>query len=324
MHSRCSRRLLVAALIAPALLSTAAFASDAYPSRPIKFIVPFPPGGGTDTLARTLAQEIGKLLKTAVVVENKPGAATNVASAYVANQPADGYTVLIGTISFAANPSLYKNLGYQPEDFQPLALLANSPSVLVVKADSPARQVRDLVAAGKGSPGSMNYASWGNGSGAHLAAELFRQTTGTPATHIPYAGGGPALNSVLAGQTDFLFASVLPVQAMLKANRLRALGVAAETRLASLPDVPTFKEQGIPLVTGTWFGVFVPARTPPAAVATLEKALRQSMDQPEVRQAIVRDGATPGYVDPKRFKTFVDEERRRWATVIQAAHIQPE
>jgi tripartite-type tricarboxylate transporter receptor subunit TctC len=299
-------------------------ASAAYPERPVKFVVPFPPGGGTDVLARALGQKVSELLKTPVVVENKPGAATNIATAHVASQPADGHTVLIGTISFAANPSLYKNLGYRAEDLLPLGLLATSPSVLVVKSDAPSKNARDLVAAAKSAPGALNYASWGNGSSAHLAAERFLQTTATSAAHIPYPGGGPAINSVLAGQTQFLFASVLPVQGMIKSNRLHALGVASDTRLATLPEVPTFKEQGIGLVTGTWFGIFVAAKTPAPALAVLERALQQAMESTEVREAITRDGAAPGYIDAKRFKAFVDEERRGWSQVIKKAGIQPE
>jgi tripartite-type tricarboxylate transporter receptor subunit TctC len=305
------------------LLSLAAAAAD-YPSHPIKLVVPFPPGGGTDMLSRTLGNELGEILHTAVVVESKPGAATNIATAYVANQPADGYTLLTGTVSFAANSSLYKNLPYRPEQLQPLALLANSPSILVVRSDAKFQDAKQLVAVGKANPDALNYASWGVGSSAHLAAELFRQTTGSAMTHVPYPGGGPAITSVLAGQTQFVFSSLLPVQGFLKAGKMRALGIAAEARSPVLPNVPTFNEQGIPLVTGTWFGAFVAAGTPPAILATLEAAMQRALARPQVRESIERDGAVPGYADRQRFSAFVEQERRRWAGVIKTANIPPE
>ncbi|MDB5806614.1 MAG: tripartite tricarboxylate transporter substrate binding protein [Betaproteobacteria bacterium] len=321
----CLRRLALIALglAAGAGHVTPSPAAD-YPSRPIKLVVPFPPGGGTDMLSRTLGNELGEALHTAVVVESRPGAATNIATAYVANQPADGYTLLTGTVSFAANSSLYKNLPYRPEQLQPLALLANSPSLLAVRADSKFQNAKQLVAEGRAHPDALNYASWGVGSSAHLAAELFRQTTGSSMTHIPYPGGGPAITSVLAGQTQFVFSSVLPVQGFLKAGKMRALGIAAEGRSTALPDVPTFNEQGIPLVTGAWFGVFITAGTPPPVVAVLEAGLKQAIGRAQVRQSIERDGAVPGYVDHVKFAGFVEQERQRWAAVIKAAKIPPE
>lgn len=299
-------------------------AAAAYPARPIKLVVPFPPGGGTDMISRNLGNELGEILHTAVVIESKPGAATNIATAYVANQPADGYTLLTGTVSFSANSSLYKNLGYRPEQLLPLALLANSPSILAVRADAKFQDAKQLVVEAKTHPDALNYASWGVGSSAHLAAELFRQTTGSSMTHVPYPGGGPAITSVLAGQTQFVFTSLLPVQGFLKGGRMRALGIAAESRTPALPSVPTFNEQGIPLVTGTWFGAFIAAGTPPSIVAALEAGMKQALARPQVRESIERDGAVPGYVDHQKFSAFVEAERKRWAGVIRAANIQPE
>lgn len=320
-----SMRRLVRLLRAVLLLTAAAQAGAAdYPARPIKLVVPFPPGGGTDMLSRTLGNELGEILHTAVVIESKPGAATNLATAYVANQPADGYTLLTGTVSFAANASLYKNLAYRPEQLLPIALLANSPSILAVRTDAPFQDAKQLVAEGKLHPDALNYASWGVGSSAHLAAELFRQTTGSSMTHVPYPGGGPAITSVLAGQTQFVFTSLLPVQGFLKAGKMRALGIAAEARSPVLAAVPTFNEQGIPLVTGTWFGAFTVAGTPPAIVAVLESGMKQALARPQVRESIERDGAVPGYADVRRFSAFVEAERKRWAAVIRAAQIPPE
>ena len=321
---RCNALMLAAlGLAAVAGHAAPSFAAD-YPARPIKLVVPFPPGGGTDMLSRTLGNELSQALHTPVVVESKPGAATNIATAYVASQPADGYTLLTGTVSFAANSALYKNLPYRPEQLLPLALLANSPSILAVRADAKFQNAKQLVAEGRARPDELNYASWGVGSSAHLAAELFRQTTATSMTHIPYPGGGPAITSVLAGQTQLVFSSMLPVQGFLKAGKMRALGIASETRSAVLPEVPTFAEQGIPLSTGTWFGAFVAAGTPPPIVAVLEAGMRQALSRPEVRESIERDGAVPGYVDHQKFSAFVEQERQRWAAVIKAAKIAPE
>jgi len=323
---RARRHRLVRSILWLILLAGYAGSSWAvdYPLRPIRLVVPFPPGGGTDMLSRTLGNALSQALRTPVVVESRPGAATNIATAYVAGQPADGYTLLTGTVSFAANSSLYKSLPYRPEQLQPLALLANSPSILALRADSKFRNVRQLVAEGRAKPDELNYASWGVGSSAHLAAELFRQTTATPMTHIPYPGGGPAITSVLAGQTQFVFSSLLPVQGFLKAGKMRALGIAAESRSTVLPEVPTFVEQDIALTTGTWFGVFIVAGTPPAVVATLEGGLKQALGAAQVRESIERDGAVPGYVDHVKFAAFVEQERRRWAAVIKAANIAPE
>ncbi|HEY4375413.1 MAG TPA: tripartite tricarboxylate transporter substrate binding protein [Burkholderiales bacterium] len=318
-------RRVCRALLALALAASAGQAAAAgYPARPIKLVVPFPPGGGTDMISRNLGNELGEILHAAVVIESKPGAATNIATAYVANQPADGYTLLTGTVSFSANSSLYKNLGYRPEQLLPVALLANSPSILAVRADAKFQDAKQLVAEAKAHPDALNYASWGVGSSAHLAAELFRQTTGASMTHVPYPGGGPAITSVLAGQTQFVFTSLLPVQGFLKSGRMRALGIAAESRTPALPNVPTFNEQGIPLVTGTWFGVFIAAATPPQIVTALEAGMKQALARPQVRESIERDGAVPGYVDYQKFSAFVEAERKRWAGVIRAANIQPE
>lgn len=299
----------------------ASLAFAQYPDRSIKFIIPFPPGGGTDTLARIVARGLEKTLQQNIIVENKPGAGTNIGSAYVANAPADGYTVLVGSINMATNAYLYKKLPYDPEKLIPLDGLAYSASVIVTSSKKSFHNVQDLIEYSKKHPGKLNFASYGVGSSPHLGTELLRQVTGIDATHIPYQGGGPALNSVLSGETDFLIASVLPVSSHIKSGGLRALGVAADKRLSTLPDVPTLKEQGINMETGTWFGFFMNAQTPPAILDKLEQAINTVMQEKEIQEFISKDGAEPLLGGRQAFADFVSKEKRRWKQVIESGQI---
>ena len=298
--------------------------AQAYPSHMIKFVVPFPPGGGTDTLARYAAQALEKELKQTVVVENKPGAGTVIGTAYVAHAPADGYTILVGAINTATNRYLYKKLSYDPDAIMPLGGLAYSPSIVVTSEKKRFHDVKDLVAYSKAHPGKLNFASYGIGSSPHLGTELLIQATGLDAMHVPYQGGGPAQASVLAGQTDFLMSSILPVLSLIQSGRLVGLGVAADERLKSLPQVPTLKEQGIDLATGTWFGFFVRSDTPGPIVRKLDAALSAVMGRPAMRDFIEKEGAQPMPGGRKAFTEFVNKEDQRWKKVIQSGKISVE
>lgn len=312
--------LMAAGLVGPAMAAGA----QAYPSHMIKFVVPFPPGGGTDTLARYAAQTLEKELKQTIVVENKPGAGTVIGTAYVAHAPADGYTILVGAINTATNRYLHKKLPYDPDVIMPLGGLAYSPSIIVTSEKKRFRDVKGLVAYSKAHPGKLNFASYGIGSSPHLGTELLIQATGLDATHVPYQGGGPAQASVLAGQTDFLMSSILPVLSLIKSGRLIGLGVASDKRLDSLPQVPTLKEQGIDLVTGTWFGFFVNADTPAPIVHKLDAALSAVMARQDMRNFIEKEGAQAMPGGRKAFTEFVGKEDRRWKEVIQSGKISVE
>ncbi|WP_158215146.1 Bug family tripartite tricarboxylate transporter substrate binding protein [Candidimonas nitroreducens] len=301
--------------------ATAAAAAQAYPSHMIKFVVPFPPGGGTDTLARYAAQALEKELKQPVVVENKPGAGTVIGTSYVAHAPADGYTILVGSINTATNRYLYKKLPYDPAAIMPLGGLAYSPSIIVTSEKKRFHDVKDLVAYSKAHPGKLNFASYGIGSSPHLGTELLIQATGLDATHVPYQGGGPAQASVLAGQTDFLMSSILPVLSLIKSGRLAGLGVAADKRLDALPQVPTLKEQGIDLATGTWFGFFINSNTPAPIVHKLDTALSAVMARQGVLDFIAKEGAQAMPGGRKAFTQFVTNEEQRWQKVIQLGKI---
>jgi tripartite-type tricarboxylate transporter receptor subunit TctC len=296
-------------------------AAQPFPDHVIKFVVAFPPSGGTDTLARYVGRELAKSLNENVVIENRPGASTSIASAYVSHAAADGYTVLVGSINMATNPYLYKKLPYDVNSLIPLVGLGYAPSVVVTSVKKDFHDVRDLIRYSQKNPGKLNYASYGIGSGPHLGTELLKQLSSLDATHVPYQGGGPALTSVLAGQTDFLMSSVLPVLSLIKNGQLRALGVAADKRLAIFPDVPTLKEQGIDETTGTWFGFFLNAKTPPDVVDQLERSINKIMEAKATQDFIAREGADPMLGGRPAFTRFVLSENQRWKRVVEAGKI---
>jgi tripartite-type tricarboxylate transporter receptor subunit TctC len=304
-----------------ALLTAPAHAQD-YPARPIEIVVPFAAGGGTDLIARVLAERLGDSLKQRFVIISRPGASTNIGTAAVANAPADGYTLLLTSISFAANPSLYRKLTYRQQDFAPIALIANSPSILVVNPALPVKSAAELVAHLKARPGELNYASYGAGSGPHLAAGLLQDITGTRMQHVPYGGGSPATIAVLRGEVQLLIAGSLAVGPLIQSGQLKPLGIAAAARAPALPDIPTFREQGIDYVTGTWFGLLAPAKTPPAIVALLSREVQAALRSDAVRARIAEQGADVVGGTPDDFARFLKEETDRLAAVIRRANIQ--
>ena len=321
------RRAAVVLLAATALGMHARGASaQAFPARPIRLVVPFPPGGPLDSAARALAERVKDGLGT-VVVENRPGAGGNLGVGYVAKQPADGYTLVIGAVAtHAINPWLFAKLPYDPvKDFAPVSLIAHVPNVLVMTPETATRlgvnSLGDLVAHMKKQPGRLNYASGGNGSAGHMAGELLKSTAGLFAVHIPYAGAAPAQLGLLAGQTDFMFDNLASAAPQIRAGRLRAFAVTTRTRAASFPDLPTMGEAGGASLKGfdisTWFGVLAPAGTPAPIVDQLSAAMRAALTSAEIRERLARMGAEPAPSTPAGFAALIQSELAKYREIVR-------
>jgi tripartite-type tricarboxylate transporter receptor subunit TctC len=314
----------------PALLvSTAALAATIatahaqdYPTRPVEMIVPFAAGGGSELLARLIGDGLAKRLGQPFVVLNRPGANTNLGTLSAVRSKPDGYTLLIASIGLAANPSLYKKLAFDPQtDLEPITLIANSPTVLAVPPSLPVNSLSEFVAYAKARPGDLNYASYGVGSGPHLATELFQGMTGIKMVHVPYGGGGPAAVGAMTGHVQALFSSVLPVLGMIRGGTLKAVAIASDRRSELLPDVPTFTEGGLDYRTGTWFGLLAPARTPPEIIATLNRATVTLLRDQGVHAKLVEQGAEVIANSPTEFRAFIRDETERLAGVIRSSNI---
>lgn len=304
------RHLVLAGAAAPALAWAQA--------TPVRILVGAPAGGSTDTLARTLAHELGRLLGRSVVVENRTGAGGNLAAEAVAKAAPDGNTLLMSFTSHAINASLYPQLPFDPvRDFTPLTCVATSPSVLVAHPSLPANNLRELIALAKTRPGRLNFAIGALGSSLHLAGELFKMQAGVYIVNIPYRGTAPAIQDVLAGQVEMMFAAVGNAQAHIRAGKLKALGVTSAQRLAAFPDVPAIAEVLPGYESNAWFGLFGPARMNPELVRRFSQAARQAIASPEVRRRIEAEGAQPVGNAPEVFGSFVQSEVRRWAGVVK-------
>ncbi|KQM68479.1 tripartite tricarboxylate transporter substrate binding protein [Xylophilus sp. Leaf220] len=322
--SSSRRRVLAAGLSAAAAgLPFAASAQGAagYPSKPIRLVVPFAAGGAVDIVARVVAEPLGRALGQPVIVDNKPGANANIGADAVAKAAPDGYTLLLGANGVATNMALYPKLPFDTlRDFAPITRVGEAPLVLVVPADSGAKTVQQLVAAGRG--GKLNYGSAGNGSSGHLAGALFASEARFEPTHIAYKGGAPALVDLIGARLDFMLLNPLEVLPHLQSGKLRALAVTGRQRVALLPDVPTIAEAGLPGVdAGVWWGLLAPARTPPEILARLNAEVGKVLAEPAVRQRLGELGAvtTPGTA--AQFGTFLGSEIDRWSKVIQSAGI---
>lgn len=301
-------------LLAGAATALPAFAQAA----PVRILVGAPAGGTTDTMARTLAGELGRALGRNVVVENRPGAGGNIAADLVAKAPADGNTLLMSFTSHAINASLYPTLPFDPvRDFTPLTMVSTTPAVLVAHPSLPANGLRDLIALAKARPGKLNFAIGALGSSVHLAGEAFKMMSGTYIVNIPYKGTAPAIQDVLAGQVELMFANVGNAQAHIKAGKLKVLGVTSPARLPAYPDVPAIAEVLPGYQSSAWFGLFGPGRMPPDLVKRLSDAARQAVASPEVRRRIEAEGATAVGNAPDEFGRFVQEEIARWAKVVK-------
>ena len=299
--------------------------SAAQSPAPIRILVGAPAGGTTDTMARALATEMGRALGRTVVVENRPGAGGNIAAETVARAPADGQTLLMSFTSHAINASLYPTLPFDPEkDFTPLTMVSTSSAVLVAHPSVPANTLRELIALAKAKPGRLNFAIGALGSSLHLAGEAFKMQSGVFIVNIPYRGTAPAVQDVLAGQVDLMFANIGNVQAHLKAGKLKALGVTSPKRLASLPEVPAIAELLPGYESSAWFGLFGPGRMAPDLARRLSDTARQAVASPEVSKRIVHEGATPVGNSPQEFAAFVNSEISRWAKVVTYSGAKPE
>ncbi len=308
------------ALAAAAPTARAAGPADAFPSKPVRIVVPFTPGGSTDILARAIGERLAQAWGQPVVIENKPGAGGNVGVELVAKSPPDGHTIVMGHIgTFAANPALYKQLPYDPvNDFAPITLVAMVPNVLVVGPAVQAKTLGELVAYAKANPGKLDYGSGGNGSAAHLATEYFRMRTGVQMQHVPYKGTGPAVADLLGGQIGVMITGALPLMPHIKSGKLRPLAVASPKRLAILPDVPTIAESGYPGFSAVqWYGLFAPAATPKEIVAKINRDAVRALKDPAVAERLASEGAEPVGDTPEQFGAFVKSEIELWGKVIR-------
>ena len=312
------RAFLSAALALPLVVA-------AFPDKPIEWVVPYPAGGGSDVVARTLAEPMGKALGQTLIVLNKPGAATNIGADYVAKSKPDGHVLMTAdTATLAANPSLYAKLPYSAErDLAPVGLIARFPMILVVNADVPVKTLAEFTAWAKAQPGSLNYASPGAGSPHHLASELFRERSALKLTHVPYRGAAPAVQDVIGGQVPFMFVDTAAGYPHILSGKLRPIGIASPKRVAGFETIPTLAEQGMGgFEAYAWQGLAVPAATPPATVAALSKALQTALDTTAVKARFQTLGleALPG--TPAQMAAYAKSEREKWGQVIRASNIR--
>jgi tripartite-type tricarboxylate transporter receptor subunit TctC len=314
----------LAALLLPAL--SAGFASAAYPDRPIKIVVPFAPGGGTDVVARTLAQQMARDLGASIVIENKPGAGTILGTQAVATSEPDGYTLLMGTFANAVNPSLKASLPYDPHaDFAPVALIARSFNIVVVNPKSPYRSIADLIAAAKAEPEKLSYGTYGTGTSAHLAGELFKNLAKVNLTTVPYKGAAPAITDLIGGQIQVMFTTVASAASLVQGGQLRALAVTSAQRSPAFPDLPTVAEAGVPGYSAeSWYGLFAPAKTPADVVDRLNKSAAAAVQSEAFRKLGVNEGLVMVASPPQELDRYFRGEEARWRKVIQDAGITAE
>ncbi|WP_431121861.1 Bug family tripartite tricarboxylate transporter substrate binding protein [Variovorax paradoxus] len=303
-------------------------ARAAFPDKPIKLVVPFAPGGGTDLVARTMAITMGQELGQPVIIDNKPGAGTIIGTDAVAKSAPDGYTMVMATVAHVVNPSIQPKLPYNHEKaFAPVMLVGISPNVLVVRADSPLKSVKDLIDAARKNPGKLSFASQGAGTSAHLAGELFKNLTKTHITHIPYRGAGPAITDLLGGQVDVMFATAAAVGTFVESGKLRALAVTTATRSAahSLAQVPTIAESGVPgYVADSWYGLYVPAGTPADVIARLNATAKKAVQTDAFRKRVESEGLVIQGGSPQDFDKYAKGEEARWRKVVKENNITTE
>ena len=314
------------ALSALALFASSAQAQGSYPDKPVKFVVPYPPGGGTDVIARIVQERFQHALGQPIVIDNRGGAAGSLGTDIVAKSPADGYTVLFTLSSHTINPSFYTKLPFDTaKDFEPVGTVASLPQILVANLQFPANTVAELIAAAKAKPNTISFASVGNGSPGHLAGELLKLRTGTQMTHIPYRGGGPAVTDVMGGQVPLLWVSIPAAAQFVKTGKLKALAVSTLKRSAAFPDVPTMQEAGVAdFEVDSWYAMFVPAKTPKPIVQKLNQALNGVVREPDIRDKLLAQGSEGVGGTPEALGRTVDTELARWAKLVRDANIKPE
>jgi tripartite-type tricarboxylate transporter receptor subunit TctC len=301
-------------------LATSAFAQG-YPTKPAKVVVPYPPGGPTDIVARVVSQKLSEQMGQQFIVENRPGAGGNIGAEAVAKSPADGYTLLVATTAHAINPALFKSLSYNlVKDFAPLSQLTSGPLVIVANPSLPAKNVKELIALAKAKPGSLNYASSGNGQSTHLSAELFGAMAGVKMNHIPYKGSAPALTDVMGGQASLMFDTMLSAMPQVKNGKLKAIAVTSAARSPAAPDVPTVAESGLPGYEAiAWNGLLAPAGTPAEVVSKLNAELKKALDAPDVKDRFSAQGFGAAWNTREAFAKFIQAELDKWAKVVKVS-----
>jgi tripartite-type tricarboxylate transporter receptor subunit TctC len=319
------KRLVAAAALA--CVAATAVAQDSYPTKPVRIVVGFAPGGAADFVARAMSEPFAKALGQPVVVENKPGAGSSIAAELVAKAAPDGYTLLIASpAGISVNPALNPSLGYKPRDLLPITQVTTSPLVLAVNADTGIRSLPELVAAAKRDPGKLNYSTAGNGSAPHLAMALFIQLTGVQMVQVPYKGGAPAIQSTMAGETHLTFGTSPTVLPQAKSGRLRVLAVSTRERSPLVPDYPGMREAGLPEYNlEFWYGMFAPAGTPPAIVKKIFDATTAAMQQPQVRAILAREGTDVSLsASPEAFASFLVGDEKFWVDLVKTAGVKIE
>jgi len=295
--------------------------AQGYPAKPVKVVVPYPPGGPTDIVARVVSQKLSEQTGQQFVVENRAGAGGNIGAEAVARAGADGYTLLVATTAHAINPSLFKQLGYDlQKDFAPVSQLTGGPLVIVANPSLPAKNVKELIALAKSKPGRLNYASSGNGQSTHLSAELFSSMAGIKMNHVPYKGSAPALTDVIGGQADLMFDTMLSAMPQVKTGKLRALAVTSAARSPAAPELPTVAESGLPGYEAiAWNGLLAPAGTPKDVVAKLNAEVKKALEVPEVKERFAAQGFGAAWSPPEQYAAFIQSELAKWAKVVKAS-----
>jgi tripartite-type tricarboxylate transporter receptor subunit TctC len=318
-----TRWLCAAAVAATTLVAAPPALAQAWPEKPVRFIVPYPPGGGTDVIARIVQERFGALLGRPIVIENRGGAAGSLGTDAAAKAAPDGYTVLFTLSSHTINPAIYPKLPFDTvKDFEPVGTVASLPQILVANPQLPVSSVAELIALAKAKPGTLSFASVGNGSPGHLAGELFKLRAGLKITHVPYRGGGPAVTDVIGGQVPLLWVSIPAAAQFVKTGKLKALAVSTVKRSVAFPDVPTMQEAGVAdFEVDSWYAMFVPAKTPPAVIEKLNRALNQIVREPEIHDRLLAQGSEGVGGTPQALAKIVDTELAKWAKLAKEANI---
>ena len=317
-----AKLLVLASALCGALLSSAAFAE--YPDKPIRLVVPWPAGGGSDVVARLVATPLGERLKQPIVVENRPGANGSIGTTVVAKAPKDGYTLIWVTAdTHAIIPHVYPNLQYDPrKDFDSVGIAGYFPYALIVNPNFPAASVSDFIAQAKARPGKVTFASWGVGGSAHVAMEMFKQQGAFDVLHVPFQGAAPAIQAVIGGQVDSMIVPISVADPHARGGRVKMIGLASPARFAGTPDLRTFAEQGVPVNAGTWVGIMAPAGTPTDILQRLNAALKATIESPAVRETLLKVNTEPSTMTVEQFMKFVDSEYERWGRTIRDAKIK--
>lgn len=321
------RSFVVSGALAALLLTAGLAAAQSYPTRPVRMLVPFAPGGGTDISARVIGQKMTEALGQQVIVDNRTGASGHIAMEIAARAAPDGYTLIMSTVApMAFSPALFPSLPFDPlKDYTPVALASSTVFLIVVPPSLPAKSVKELIALAKAQPGKLAYASGGTGGASHIATELFQLMSGTSMVHVPYKGGGAALPEVMSGQVSLLFADVIGARGFVAAGKLRALGVTSKVRSSIMKDVPTISEAGLPGYEMTsWNGALAPAGTPRPIVDRLNAVIVRILPQPDVAERLAGDGSEFGKNTPEQFAAFVRSEYAKWGKIVRAAKIKIE